>query len=110
MNVVNMITGRPVHVPSIAVMERARVEIAANTARLHECRRRDRERKRAWRYLKKGGIILREDIGGVVGVRWCKPTRSGGFDAPTCARWVAAGRLIQADDVANGYRWHEVSA
>jgi hypothetical protein len=107
MNVVNIITGRPVHVPSIAAMERTRVEIAANTSRLDEFRRRDRERKRAWRFLKRGGVILREEIGGAVGVRWSKPSRSGAFDAATCERWLQRGRLVADATLANGFTWRD---
>jgi hypothetical protein len=37
------------------------------------------------RFLAEGGRLLREEIGGVIGVRWCRAHRSGpGFPAAIC--------------------------
>lgn len=62
-----------------------------------ELLRRDRERKRAWRYLCRGGVVIREEIGGAIGVRWARATRSGAALDPACLeRWVQKGRLVAA--------------
>lgn len=61
--------------------------------RLMEARlERRRERERLLSFLKRGGAIVREDVGGGVGVRWGKAHRCGrGFDAATCDKILEAG-------------------
>lgn len=50
-------------------------------------------------FLSAGGRIVREDLGGVVGVRWARASRSGGgFAAPICDRFVQLGILRAVDD------------
>lgn len=52
--------------------------------------------------LNGGGAVAREDHGGVVGVRWCSATRSGGsFDAAFCEHLLSRG-LIVPDPHARG--------
>ena len=69
--------------------------------KLEERRRRDRERKRLGRYLARGGVVMREAIGGAVGERWARPTRSGpGFDPAICSAWLQNGRLEAVADAA----------
>lgn len=46
------------------------------------------------KFLALGGRLIREDVGGVVGVRWARAHRSGpGFPAPICERLLELGRL-----------------
>jgi hypothetical protein len=56
---------------------------------------RRRERDFLLSFLRKGGRLLREDIGGVVGVRWGRAHRSGPpFDPQTCERLLEKGCVI----------------
>lgn len=72
---------------------------------LEERRRRDRERKRLGRFLARGGVVLREAIGGAVGERWARPSRSGsGFDPAICSAWLQNGRLEPLPDAPALFR------
>lgn len=52
--------------------------------------------------LANGGAVAREDHGGVVGIRWCSATRSGGsFDVAFCEHLLSRG-LIVPDPHARG--------
>jgi hypothetical protein len=56
---------------------------------------RRRARRRLLAFLKKGGVIEREQFGGVVGEQWRRATRSGpGFDADICARLLEKGCIV----------------
>lgn len=45
-------------------------------------------------FVAKGGRLVREDIGGVVGVRWARAHRSGpGFATPICEQFLTIGLL-----------------
>lgn len=57
--------------------------------------RRRRERVFVLEFLKRGGVLIREDIGGVVGVRWGRAHRSGPpFDTETCERLLERGCTV----------------
>lgn len=48
-------------------------------------------------FVRKGGVLLREDIGAAVGVRWCAAHRSAGsFDPKFCERLLEIGVIMQA--------------
>lgn len=67
-----------------------------------------RERKRAWRFLKSGGTLVREEHGGSVGVRWVSAARSGRvFDVAICERWVARERIAPVLGTLSTYAWVE---
>lgn len=56
-------------------------------------------------YLREGGLLVREEVGGAVGVRWAPATRCGGsFGARVCERLVALGLLIPTRDRANVFQ------
>lgn len=45
-------------------------------------------------FLRKGGRLVREEIGGAVGVRWGRAHRSGAaFDTRVCERLLELGQL-----------------
>lgn len=57
-------------------------------------------------YLADGGRIVREDVGGAVGIHWAKATRSGSnFAATICERFVALGFIEPTDGRENVFRW-----
>lgn len=57
-------------------------------------------------YLAEGGRIVREDVGGIIGIYWAKATRSGSvFSAKTCERFVALGFIAPTDGRENVFRW-----
>ncbi len=69
-------------------------------------RRAWRERKRAWRFLKQGGVVVREDWGGTIGIRWSRASRSGNaFDTAICEGWLTRGRLHQVEDATSCFQW-----
>lgn len=46
------------------------------------------------RFVAAGGALIREDIGGVIGVRWGRAHRSGSpFDTDMCERLLTLGAL-----------------
>ncbi|MFY8143064.1 MAG: hypothetical protein ACOVMT_04175 [Caulobacter sp.] len=49
------------------------------------------------------GAVLREEIGGVIGVRWCLPSRYGEtFCTVYCDTLLSLGRLVQAGNAPAG--------
>ena len=59
---------------------------------------RSREHQPLREYLSRGGAVVREDIGGVIGVRWAKATRSGeAFSARACEVFVRLGLLAPTE-------------
>lgn len=50
------------------------------------------ERRRLIDFLKRGGVLVREDFGGAVGVRWGTAHRCGApFETPVCERLLETG-------------------
>lgn len=50
------------------------------------------ERRRLIDFLKRGGVLVREDFGGAVGVRWGTAHRCGTpFETPVCERLLETG-------------------
>lgn len=48
-------------------------------------------------FIQRGGHLMREDIGGIVGIRWAPADRNGGsFPTPFCERLLSLGLLKQA--------------
>lgn len=71
-------------------------------------RRLWRDRKRAWRFLRAGGVIVREEHGGSVGLRWTAASRSGrAFDTPICERWLARERIAPVLGLTATFAWVE---
>lgn len=57
------------------------------------------------KYLKREGRLLREDIGGAVGVRWATAHRSGpSFSAAVCERLLASGMMQPDPDAPHVFR------
>lgn len=57
-------------------------------------------------YLSGGGCLVRDEVGGVVGVRWARATRSGeSYPTRTCERLAALGWLRPHQFSANVYQW-----
>lgn len=55
-------------------------------------------------FLRKGRALVREDIGGVVGVRWCPADRSGGnFNTPMCETLAHHGFLARLEEARAVY-------
>lgn len=56
---------------------------------------RRREREFLLSFLKRGGALVREDIGGAIGVRWGRAHRCGpAFDPLACERLLERGCTI----------------
>ena len=50
-------------------------------------------------FLAKGGVLVREDVGGAVGIAWSRAHRSGpGFASTACERYLQLGLLKPLDD------------
>jgi hypothetical protein len=57
-------------------------------------------------YLREGGRLVRDEVGGVVGVRWARATRSGeSFATKVCERFVELGWLRSADGRESVFCW-----
>jgi hypothetical protein len=57
-------------------------------------------------YLRDGGPLARDDVGGIVGVHWTKAARTGeAFSATICERFVALGFLRPDGERPNVFRW-----
>lgn len=67
---------------------------------------RSRQHQSLREYLREGGPLVRDEIGGAVGVHWTKAARTGeAFAASICERFVALGFLRAFPDRPNVYRW-----
>ena len=56
---------------------------------------RRRNRRRLLTYLRRGGVVVREQFKGAVGEQWRRATRCGqGFDATACARLLERGCVL----------------
>lgn len=56
-------------------------------------------------FLAEGGRLIREDIGGVIGVRWARAHRSGsGFATDVCEKLLAIGLLKPEPNAQHVYR------
>lgn len=59
-------------------------------------------------YLREGGRLVREEIGGAVGIHWARATRSGGgFKAQFCERLVELGLLVREEGSQSVFRMSE---
>lgn len=59
---------------------------------------RRRERLFVLAFLKRGGVVVREDLGGVVGVRWGRAHRSGApFNTEACERLLTNGCTVAGE-------------
>jgi hypothetical protein len=57
-------------------------------------------------YLAEGGCVVRENVGGAIGIHWAKATRSGSaFATSICERFVALGFLKPIPERENVFRW-----
>lgn len=56
---------------------------------------RRREREFVLSFLRRGGALIREEMGGAVGIRWGPAHRCGtSFDSNTCERLLSRGCVI----------------
>ena len=50
------------------------------------------------KFLRKKGVLQREDVGGAIGVRWTAAVRTGqSFPADLCELFLASGQLETVD-------------
>ena len=69
-------------------------EAPASNLRRDDQLARSAQRARLTRFLKRGGVLVRDVCGGAVGVRWARASRTGSdFDAAVCERRLEEGRL-----------------
>lgn len=68
-------------------------------------RSREHEGQSLREHLAEGGRIVREEVGGAVGIHWTRASRMGGhFSAKLCERLAALGFIAPADGRENVYR------
>lgn len=67
-----------------------------------------REHQTLREYLAEGGRLVREEIGGAVGVHWAKATRCGvSFSTQVCERFVELGFIRPDAGRENIFRWSD---
>ena len=89
--------------------ERTADAIWARASRL-KIRLQSQETRSAYEYLKEGGAVVRDEIGGVVGVRWGAATRTGEtFATRFCERLVALGFIRPLSERANVFQWRDAA-
>lgn len=105
MNVVSMSGAQLDPARIVAAREAAHADVAAASARRAKERLQNRNRKRVTRFLTAGGVLIREDCRGAVGVRWSRASRSGGsFDTAICERRLRCGRLEPVENWPSAFR------
>lgn len=88
-----------------AAIGRSEGSVSGRVAKLKVCLN-SRAHQGLREYLREGGPLVRDEIGGVVGIHWTKAARTGeAFSAVICERFVALGFLRPEGGRPNVFKW-----